>query len=108
MLEKCIKDGSAFNKFLEMVKAQDGDIEYILHPEKFPLAKSIVPIYAKEEGKNIHELRLEKSGAAVIYNVDLVDELAQRFKLDFSTSPTLHFSEWEPIDGAQAVAIKAA
>ena len=50
MLEKCIEDGSAFNKFLEMVKAQDGDVEYILHPEKFALAKSIVPIYAKEEG----------------------------------------------------------
>ena len=50
MLEKCVRDGSAFNKFLEMVKAQDGDIEYVLHPEKFPLAKSIIPIYAKEEG----------------------------------------------------------
>ena len=50
MLEECIKDGSAFNKFLEMVQAQGGDIEYILHPEKFELAKNIIPIYAKEEG----------------------------------------------------------
>ena len=50
MLEECIKDGSAFNKFLEMVAAQGGDVEYILHPEKFELAKNIVPIYAKEEG----------------------------------------------------------
>ena len=50
MLQKCIEDGSAFKKFLEMVKAQGGDVEYILHPEKFPLAKNIVPIYAKETG----------------------------------------------------------
>ena len=50
MLEECIKDGSAFNKFLEMVQAQGGDVEYILHPEKFELAKNIIPIYAKEEG----------------------------------------------------------
>ena len=50
MLEEVIKDGSAFNKFLEMVQAQDGDIEYILHPEKFNVAKNIIPIYAKEEG----------------------------------------------------------
>ena len=50
MLEECIKDGSAFNKFLEMVAAQGGDVEYILHPEKFELAKNIIPIYAKEEG----------------------------------------------------------
>ena len=50
MLEECIKDGSAFNKFLEMVEAQGGDVEYILHPEKFEVAKNIIPIYAKEEG----------------------------------------------------------
>ena len=50
MLKECIADGSAFNKFLEMVQAQGGDIEYILHPEKFELAKNIIPIYAKEEG----------------------------------------------------------
>ena len=50
MLKECITDGSAFNKFLEMVVAQGGDVEYILHPEKFELAKNIIPIYAKEEG----------------------------------------------------------
>ena len=50
MLEEVVKDGSAFNKFLEMVQAQGGDVEYILHPEKFTVAKNIIPIYAKEEG----------------------------------------------------------
>ena len=50
MLEKVIRDGSAFTKFLEMVQAQGGDVEYILHPEKFEVAKNIVPIYAKNRG----------------------------------------------------------
>ena len=50
MLERVVQDGSAFNKFLEMVKAQDGDIDYILNPEKFPLAKKIIPILAKQDG----------------------------------------------------------
>lgn len=50
MLEKVVNDGSAFNKFLEMVEAQGGDVEYILHPEKFALAKNIIPIYAKNRG----------------------------------------------------------
>ena len=50
MLEQSIKDGSAFNKFLEMVKAQGGDISYILNPEKFTLAKHIIPITASEDG----------------------------------------------------------
>ena len=61
MLEECIKDGSAFNKFLEMVAAQGGDVEYILHPEKFELAKNIVPIYAKEEGY-VEEINALKIG----------------------------------------------
>lgn len=50
MLEDSIKNGTAFEKFVEMVKAQEGDVEYILHPEKFPVAKNIIPIYAREEG----------------------------------------------------------
>ena len=60
MLENCIKDGSAFNKFVEMVKAQGGDIAYILHPEKFELAKNIIPIYAKKDGyvKDINALEI--------------------------------------------------
>ena len=60
MLENCIKDGSAFNKFLELVKEQGGDISYILHPEKFPLAKNIIPIYAMEDGyvKDINALEI--------------------------------------------------
>ena len=60
MLEKVVRDGSAFVKFLEMVQAQDGDVEYLLHPEKFPLAKSIIPIYSKEEGyvKDINALEI--------------------------------------------------
>ena len=50
MLEKVIKDGSAFEIFVKMVKAQGGDTEYILHPEKFEVASKIVPIIAKEDG----------------------------------------------------------
>ena len=77
MLEKCIKDGSAFNKFLEMVKAQDGDIEYILHPEKFPLAKSIVPIYAKEEGyvKSINALEIGLSSMTLGGGRETLDDV---------------------------------
>ena len=60
MLEECIKNGSAFKKFLELVEAQDGDVSYIEHPEKFQVAKNIIPIYAKEEGyvKGINALEI--------------------------------------------------
>jgi len=43
-----------------MVAAQGGDVEYILHPEKFNVAKNIIPIYAQEEGyvKGINALEI--------------------------------------------------
>ena len=49
-LEDAIKSGAAFDKFLKMIKAQGGDIEYILHPEKFEMAKEIIPVYADASG----------------------------------------------------------
>lgn len=49
-LHDAITSGAAFDRFVKMVKAQGGDIEYILHPEKFEMAKNIIPIYADDEG----------------------------------------------------------
>ena len=77
MLEKCVKDGSAFNKFVEMVRAQDGDVEYILHPEKFQLAKNIIPIYAKEEGyvKSIDALEIGLSSMTLGGGRETLDDI---------------------------------
>ena len=77
MLKKCIEDGSAFNKFVEMVKAQDGDVEYVLHPEKFAVAKNIVPIYAKEEGyvKSIDALEIGLSSMTLGGGRETLDDV---------------------------------
>ena len=45
-----IKNGKAFEKFKEFVKAQGGDVEYIEHPEKFPVSKNLIEIKSEEEG----------------------------------------------------------
>ena len=45
-----VKNGKAFDKFVEFVEAQGGDVSYILHPEKFPVAANIIPIYANKSG----------------------------------------------------------
>lgn len=45
-----IRSGRAFEKFKELVKTQYGSLEYIDNPEKFPLAKNIVPVYSSGEG----------------------------------------------------------
>ena len=50
MLKKVVQNGEAFNKFVEMVKAQGGDIEYILHPEKFEVSSKAIEIKAQKSG----------------------------------------------------------
>jgi thymidine phosphorylase len=37
--KELIENGKAFNKFLEIVKLQGGDVEIIKHPEKYPKSK---------------------------------------------------------------------
>jgi len=45
-----IKNGKAFEKFKEFVKAQGGDLDYIDHPEKFPVSKNLIEIKSENEG----------------------------------------------------------
>ena len=49
MLEN-IENGKAYNKFVELVKNQGGDISYIENLEKLPKAKYIEPIYSEKDG----------------------------------------------------------
>ncbi len=49
MAREIINCGNAFNKFIEMVKLQGGDINYILKPEKYPGSKYVKRI---KSGKN--------------------------------------------------------
>lgn len=60
MLEN-IKNGKAFDKFVEMVKNQYGDISYLQDTSKFEKAQFIEPIIAKQSGY-IKEINAEKVG----------------------------------------------
>ena len=48
--EETISNGSAFDKFLEIVKLQGGDIKFILHPDKYPRSKFSETIYSRGNG----------------------------------------------------------
>jgi len=39
--EGALKDGSAWGKFLELIKAQGGDVSYVEDPDKFPKAQFV-------------------------------------------------------------------
>lgn len=56
-----INNGKAYNKFLELIKKQNGDISYIENPNKFEKAKYIMPIYAEKSGY-IEKLDARKVG----------------------------------------------
>ena len=49
-LEESIKNGKAFEKFKEFVKAQGGDVSYIDDPKKFPVAKNVIQIKSTKSG----------------------------------------------------------
>lgn len=49
-LEENLRNGKAFEKFREFVIAQGGDVSYIDHPEKFPVAKNLIQILSPSAG----------------------------------------------------------
>jgi pyrimidine-nucleoside phosphorylase len=52
-IEKCrkaIEDGTAYNKFLELVKAQGGDIEAIENLERYPMPKFMMEVKSNDNG----------------------------------------------------------
>jgi pyrimidine-nucleoside phosphorylase len=48
--QQAISDGSAFEKFLEIVSAQGGDIEYIQRPASYPSARNKAILRAERSG----------------------------------------------------------
>lgn len=56
-----ISNGKALEKFIELVKNQEGDISYIESTEKFPKAKFIEKVCAKEDGY-IYEINAGEIG----------------------------------------------
>ena len=59
-LHEAIESGAAFDKFVKMIEAQGGDISYILHPEKFEVAKHQIEIHSDVEGyvKSLNALEI--------------------------------------------------
>ena len=58
---KNLKNGKAYEKFLELIKSQGGDISYIENPEKFVKAKYIEEVISDKTGK-ISSIDAEKIG----------------------------------------------
>lgn len=61
MILQNIENGKAYNKFLELVENQGGDIEFIKDIEKFEKAKHVIPVLSDKDGF-VEELDAQKVG----------------------------------------------
>ncbi|OLS03951.1 pyrimidine-nucleoside phosphorylase [Tissierella creatinophila] len=65
LLKEVINSGKAYNKFLELVKYQHGDIREIENPNLFPKAKYIIAVKSNKKGF-IKEINAEKIGKCAL------------------------------------------
>lgn len=63
--EAALRDGSAFQKLWEMVRAQGGDASVLEHPERFPQAKVKRPVASPQSGYISH-MDAERIGRAAM------------------------------------------
>ena len=65
VVEQTLRSGKAWQKFLEWIEAQGGDLSVVLHPQKLPASKLTKEIGAPESGY-IHQIHAEKVGLAAV------------------------------------------
>ena len=65
MAEDAIADGSGFAKFRELVAAQEGDLDYVDHPEKLPTATLIETVPSPHSG-SISQIHARLVGEAAV------------------------------------------
>lgn len=79
MLHKAIESGAAFDKFVSFIKAQGGDISYILQPQKFEVSKNVIQVRSESSGyiKKINALEIGEAamrlGAGRATLTDVID-----------------------------------
>ena len=61
-----IQNGKAYNKFVELVRNQGGDISYVKNVDKFPNPKYIEPIISKNSGY-VYEIDAKEIGKLSCY-----------------------------------------
>ena len=90
-----IENGKAFDKFLELIKNQGGDISYIKNTDKFEKAKYIVSVYSDEDGY-ISEINAESIGKLACYLG--AGRMKKEDKIDYSVGIVLNKKVSEKIE----------
>ena len=100
-LTKILHNGQAFEKFLELVQIQGGDISYINNPEKYSKAGHTIELTAKQSGY-IHNIDTKAIGTMI---VDLGGGRHKKTdKIDFTTGVELYKKCGEHVDAGEKIA----
>lgn len=87
MVERVLRDGSAFEKFKTLVRLQGGDVRYVEQPDLLPKAEIIKTIHAEQDGY-IKFIHARKVGEA---SVDLGAGRAKKGDpIDFAVGIMIH------------------
>lgn len=66
LLEETISSKAAFNKLVEMVKEQGGDVDYILNPDLLPRTEYVIEVKSTKTGF-INGINAEEMGKCALY-----------------------------------------
>ena len=96
-----INNGKAYNKFLELVQNQNGNIEYIKNTDKFERAKYILPVTSSKDGY-IASLNAESIGKIT---VDLgAGRLKKEDKIDMTVGIVLNKKVTDKVNAGDILA----
>lgn len=100
LLEEAIASKKALYAFRDMVVAQGGDGDYILHPEKFPATKEVIEVLAPEDGyvKDLEALPLGLVSMKLGGGRETVDD-----EIDHSVGLVLHKKIGDPVKKGESL-----
>lgn len=102
LMEGVIADGSALKKFAEFVEAQGGDSSYVYDVTKFPKAKTVTEIKAREDGY-VHRILAEEIGIACMMLGG--GRETKESKIDLSVGIVLNKKNGDQVKAGETLAI---
>lgn len=100
--QRAIKSKMAYNKFLQVVQWQCGDMHVIEHPETYPQSRYALTI------KSLHEGFLQKIDAVMIGRISMklgAGRLRKEDKIDYSAGILLQKKEGDYIQHGEVLAV---
>ncbi|MDO5724685.1 MAG: pyrimidine-nucleoside phosphorylase [Tissierellia bacterium] len=100
-LKEVLENGSAYEKFKELVKNQNGNVEYIEDTSKFELSKNVIEVKSKKQGyvKSLDALAIGKLSQSLGAGRETMDT-----ELDLGAGILLNKKIGDPVDENEILA----